>query len=96
MNHSTRTLGWSLAAALAIAISAVCVPDVRAAMFLLAFWLTYALVFGSPFILACLLIWYFVRRVDRGTRRRGFEIMPPRGRDTPHRSGDGRTSWKFS
>ena len=71
--HRTRTLGWFLSVALAPA--AVCVPDVRAAVFLLAFWLAYALVFGSPFILACILIGYLIRHVDRGTRRRGFDVV---------------------
>jgi hypothetical protein len=67
------------------------VADVRAA-FLLTFWLIYALVLGSPFILVCLLIWYLIRRVDRGTRQRGFDITPSAGLDTTDHAGDGSTT----
>jgi hypothetical protein len=82
-------VGWFLLFGLALA--AACVPEVRAALFLPAFWLTYALVFGSPFILACLLIWWLIRRVDRGARRRGFDVMPSAGRGAAAHSGEGRT-----
>lgn len=41
----------------------------------LTYGLLYVLVLGSPFILACLLIWYLIRRVDRGKRQRGFDVM---------------------
>jgi hypothetical protein len=69
--------------------------------------LMYALVFGSPFILTCLAIWYWVSRLDRGARQRGFDAIRPSRTNAPddavrpdaeprerREEAEGRMSWQ--
>ena len=42
-------------------------------LFWLGFYLLCALLLGWPILLAYALVWY-VRRVDRGNRQKGFEV----------------------
>ena len=51
-------------------------------LFWLGFYLLWALLLGWPILLAYALMWYLVRRVDRGDRQRGFEVGRPAEHDT--------------